>query len=86
MTNYDKTIDEILEEISMVNDNFANISSDDAKSSAIYGKDGVMGSLEPKRVHPHELGIIEAIAKTQNLPTPSAAYPLKPASLQVSEE
>ncbi len=66
-----RQIDEILEEVRhMVKDNFSNISSDEYQVLfAIYGKDGVMGSLEPKENAPtHELGIIiEAIARTQEL-------------------
>lgn len=64
-------IDEILEEIrAMVRDNFSHINSDDYKILfAIYGRDGVMGKLEPqKEVITHELGIIiEVVAKTQEM-------------------
>ena len=64
-------IDDILEEVKkMAKDNFSHISTNDYKLLfAIYGRDGVMGALEPKKdVSPHELGIIiEVVAKTQEL-------------------
>lgn len=66
-----RQIDEILEAVKgMVKNNFAHIGSDDYQILfAVYGRDGVMGKLEPeKSVVPHELGIvIEVVAKTQEL-------------------
>ncbi len=53
-----------------VQDNFSNISTDDYQTIFhLYGKDGVMGDLEPeKTVRSHELGIvIEVVAKTQEM-------------------
>jgi len=64
-------IDDILEEVKqMAKNNFSNIDTKDYKILfAIYGRDGVMGKLEPERdVKPHELGIIiEVVAKTQDM-------------------
>lgn len=64
-------IDDILVEIKqMAKDNFSRINPEDYKILfAIYGKDGVMGALEPETgVRSHELGIIiEVVAKTQKM-------------------
>lgn len=64
-------IDEILEAVkNMVKDNFSHINNDEYQILfAIYGKDGVMGKLEPqKNANPHELGIvIEVVAQTQEM-------------------
>ncbi len=62
-------IDEILENIKeQVADNFAQSlgKEDHHLIFRLYGKDGVMGDLEPEEYSGHELGlIIETIAKTQ---------------------
>lgn len=64
-------IEDIIAEIrEMVNDNFDNLNSSDFKLLfRVYGKNGVMGDLEPiTEVKSHELGIvIEVIANTQEL-------------------
>ncbi|MFP4016713.1 MAG: acyclic terpene utilization AtuA family protein [Halanaerobiales bacterium] len=64
-------IDEILNEIKrMVNENFTDLDDDEYQLFfKVYGKDGVMGELEPvQELRSHELGIIiESIAKTQEL-------------------
>jgi hypothetical protein len=66
-----RQIDDILEAVkSMTRRNFSHESTDDYEILfAIYGRDGVMGKLEPnKDMKPHELGIIiEVIARTQEL-------------------
>lgn len=64
-------IDDILEQVKqMAKNNFSNIDTKDYKILfAIYGRDGVMGKLEPKKeLNSHELGIIiEVVAKTQDM-------------------
>lgn len=64
-------IDDILEAVKdMAKNNFSNIKSDDYQILfALYGKDGVMGKLEPLKDKPsHEIGIIiEVVAKTQEM-------------------
>jgi hypothetical protein len=64
-------IDDIIDAIKqMVKDNFSGLNDEDYYLIfRIYGKNGVMGELEPeKEVKSHELGIIiEVIAKTQDL-------------------
>lgn len=64
-------IDEIISEIkNMVRHNFSHIKNDEYQILfSIYGKNGVMGKLEPKKdIIPHELGvIIEVVAKTQEM-------------------
>ncbi len=64
-------IDEIIDEVrKMVNDNFTELNDDSYQLLfRIYGKDGVMGALEPvQEVTSHELGIIiEVVADTQQL-------------------
>ena len=66
-----RQIDDILEAVkSMTRRNFSHESTDNYEILfAIYGRDGVMGKLEPnKDMKPHELGIIiEVIARTQEL-------------------
>ncbi len=66
-----RQIDDILEAVkNMAKSNFSHINSDEYKVLfAIYGRDGVMGKLEPQKdSNPHELGIvIEVVAKTQEL-------------------
>lgn len=61
-------IDEIIEGVKeRVKDNFKSRGFDYHLLFTIYGRDGVMGSLEPKRVaEGHEIGIIiEAVSDTQ---------------------
>ncbi len=64
-------IDNILKAVrEMVIDNFTELKKDDYKLFfRVYGKDGVMGKLEPiKEIKSHELGIIiEVIGKTQEI-------------------
>lgn len=64
-------IDDIIKAIKeMVRDNFSNLREKDYKLLfRVYGKDGVMGELEPvKEVKSHELGIIiEVVARSQEL-------------------
>ncbi len=63
-------IDEILEKVNQaVYDNFTMSKSDYQVLYHIYGKNGVMGQLEPeKEIKSHELGIvIEVIGKTQDI-------------------
>lgn len=64
-------IDKILETIKdMVKSNFTDLNNDDYQLLfKIYGKNGVMGELEPeKEIKSHELGIIiEVVANTQEL-------------------
>lgn len=61
-------IDEIIEGVKeRVSDNFAGRGIDYKLLFTIYGRDGVMGGLEPKKeINSHEIGIIiEAVADTQ---------------------
>jgi hypothetical protein len=64
-------IDDVLSTVKgMVDDNFEDLTDDDYDLLfRIYGKNGVMGDLEPvKETKSHELGIvIEVVAKTQKL-------------------
>jgi len=66
-----KQIDEILKEIKKsINENFDNISKSEYTTIfRIYGRDGVMGKLEPEPlIKSHEIGIvIDVVAKTQEL-------------------
>lgn len=66
-----RQLDEIITGVTeRVTSNFADIPAGDYQLMfRIYGKDGVMGSLEPQQeITSHELGvIIEAVAKTQEL-------------------
>jgi len=53
-----------------VEDNFKHHDLDYHLNFIVYGRDGVMGALEPQRLHPlsHEFGIIiEAVAESQEL-------------------
>ncbi len=64
-----REIDSILENVTKrVKDNFRDL-ADYQLNFKIYGKDGVMGALEPvKTISSHELCIvIDAVAKTQNV-------------------
>lgn len=64
-------IDEIIEAVrEMVGDNFSELNAEDYQLLfRVYGKNGVMGELEPdKEIKSHELGIvIEVVARTQEL-------------------
>ncbi len=64
-------IDEIIDGVrARVADNFANLNQSDFRLGFhVYGKNGVMGTLEPEtRTQPHELGIvIETVAGSQVL-------------------
>lgn len=63
----DNTIAEVKEAVA---DNFTDLSTEDYNLIfRVYGRDGVMGELEPKsEVAAHEVGIIiEVVAKTQEL-------------------
>ena len=63
-----KALDEILSGVKQrVHDNFKEL--DYHLNFKIYGKNGVMGDLEPiKEINSHELGIvIDAVAKTQDI-------------------
>lgn len=66
-----RQIDEIIEVVrDTVRNNFDDINPEDySLVFKIYGKNGVMGELEPlQNVQPHELGIvIDVVAKTQDL-------------------
>ena len=66
-----KQMDEIISGVKeRLSSNFNKTSSDDYRLLfRIYGRDGVMGELEPNReAQPHEVGIvIEVVAKTQEL-------------------
>ncbi len=62
-------IDDIIKGVKeRVADNFKNITFEYYLDFKIYGRDGVMGALEPvKEINSHELGIvIEAVADTQD--------------------
>lgn len=62
-------VDEIIAGVrARVRDNFPEVSEDSARLIfRVYGRDGVMGALEPERNNvPHEIGIvIEAVADSQ---------------------
>ncbi len=64
-------IDEIIEGVkNRLFDNFSHIDQNDYKLLfRVYGRDGVMGELEPqKQINSHEVGIIiEVVAKSQEL-------------------
>ncbi len=64
-------LDNIIEKVKqVVSENFADLPINDYQLFfKLYGRDGVMGDLEPvKDIHSHEIGIIiEAVAKTQDL-------------------
>jgi hypothetical protein len=63
-----RSIDEVLQEVrEHVADNFKHLSVDFYLDFKIYGRDAVMGRLEPlRKTQNHELGIIiEAVAKDQ---------------------
>jgi len=66
-----REIEEVIEAIrEMVNDNFSELKETDYRLFfRVYGKNGVMGALEPvKEVTSHELGIIiEVIGRTQEI-------------------
>jgi len=66
-----KKIDEIIAGVkARVGDNFRDRGHTYSLNFIIYGRDGVMGALEPQRLSPlsHEYGIvIEAVAGTQEL-------------------
>lgn len=66
-----KQMDDVTETVeNMVRDNFEELKEDDySLLFRIYGKNGVMGDLEPvKETKSHELGIIiEVVARTQDL-------------------
>lgn len=63
-------LDSILDGVrARVFDNFPDMATGNASLIfRVYGRDGVMGALEPERAHlPHELGlVIEAVADTQD--------------------
>jgi hypothetical protein len=63
-------VDEIVKAIRhRVADNFSHVPADDYRLIFhLYGKNGVMGSLEPRDEASHELGIVlEAVAESQDL-------------------
>jgi hypothetical protein len=63
-----RSIDEVLQGVrERVTDNFKHLSVDFYLDFKIYGRDAVMGRLEPlRKTQSHELGIvIEAVAKDQ---------------------
>lgn len=65
-------LDKILHDIRIsVNDNLSGINLDYDLDFIVYGKNGVMGSLEPiKEITSHEVGIIiDVVAETQELAT-----------------
>ena len=66
-----KKIDDIISGVKdRVADNFRGSNLNYYLNFVVYGRDGVMGALEPQREHPasHEFGIIiEAVAGTQEL-------------------
>jgi hypothetical protein len=59
-----------------VADNFATVPSGDYRLLFhVYGRDGVMGALEPRRATGHEIGlVIEAVAATQELADTICAF------------
>jgi hypothetical protein len=70
-------IDEIVDAVrGRVADNFAQVAADDYQLLFhLYGKNGVMGPLEPTAECGHELGIvIEAVADTQELANTICAF------------
>ncbi len=65
-----REIETVIEQVrERVDDNFCGAGFKYYLGFKLYGRDGVMGALEPKRkTTPHELGIIiEAVAETQEL-------------------
>ncbi|MFC0470121.1 acyclic terpene utilization AtuA family protein [Halalkalibacter kiskunsagensis] len=64
-----KEIDQIVEGVrERVADNFRTIESNYELFFTIYGKNGVMGELEPEKMNPTEIGIIiEAVADREDL-------------------
>ncbi len=66
-----RVLDELLEETRrQTAERFPELNLDTALHIRVYGRDGVMGALEPTPVTGHEVGLVfEAVAQTQGLAT-----------------